>query len=150
MFVFCVCVAAILTDRQLVAPLKCLIIYSYTSVTDVCLHLCPDRSLSEHHAHYVHREDPQAGDVNQSFLECAQCEGEEQRWEKERRIERRGSGNQKWKKRRGTLIDSCLAWCLLRLFPPSTAIISRRTSPSPWQGLCHPSPLEDAIPFGRR
>lgn len=53
-------------------------------------------------------------------------------------------------KKRGTLIDSCLAWCLLRLFPPSTAIINRRTSPSPWQGLCHPSPLEDAIPFGRR
>lgn len=48
------------------------------------------------------------------------------------------------------MIDSCLAWCLLRLFPPSTAIINRRTSPSPWQGLCHPSPLEDAFPFGRR
>lgn len=61
-----------------------------------------------------------------------------------------GCSNHKWKWRRGTLIDSCLAWCLLRLFPPSTAIINRRTSPSPWQGLCHPSPLEDAIPFGRR
>lgn len=85
-----------------------------------------------------------------SFVECAHRGGEESRWRKERRAERRGSGNQKWKKRRGTLIDSCLAWCLLRLFPPSTAIISRRTSPSPWQGLCHPSPLEDAIPFGRR
>lgn len=69
---------------------------------------------------------------------------------RERHIERRGSSNQEWKKRRGTLIDSCLAWCLLRLFPPPTAIISRRTSPSPWQRLCHPSPLEDAIPFGRR
>lgn len=60
------------------------------------------------------------------------------------------SSSRKWKWRRGALIDSCLARCLLRLFPPSTAIINRRTSPLPWQGLCHPSPLEDAIPFGRR
>ncbi len=146
-FYFCVAVVA---DTQLADPLKCLIIYSYTSVIDVRLHWCPGRSLSEHHAHYVHCEDLQAGDLNQSCLECAHCEGEESRWKKERHIERRGNSNQKWKKRRGTLIDSCLAWCLLRLFPPSTAIISRRTSPSPWQGLCHPSPLEDAIPFGRR
>lgn len=78
-------------DTQLADPLKCLIIYSYTSVIDVCLHRCPDRSLSEHHAHYVHREDLQAGEiVNQSFLECAHCEGEEWRWEKERHVERRG------------------------------------------------------------
>lgn len=92
--------------------------------------------------------DLQAGDLNQSFLECAHCEGEGSRWKTY--SEEGQCSNQKWKKRRGTLIDSCLAWCLLRLFPPSTAIISRRTSPSPWQGLCHPSPLEDAIPFGRR
>lgn len=86
------------------------------------------------------------------FLEWAHCEGEEWKWKTGRRAEResRGCSNHKWKWRRGTLIDSCLAWCLLRLFPPSTAIINRRTSPSPWQGLCHPSPLEDAIPFGRR
>ncbi len=70
--------------------------------------------------------------------------------ERETHREEGQCSDQKWKARRGTLIDSCLAWCLLRLFPPSTAIISRRTSPSPWQSLCHPSPLEDAIPFGRR
>lgn len=113
-------------------------------------HQCPDQSLSEHHAHYVRCKDLQAGDLNQSFVLYAHCEGEELRWNKGRQIERRASSDQKWKKRRGTLIDSCLAWCLPRLFPPSSAIISRRTSPSPWQRLCHPSPLEDAIPFGRR
>lgn len=95
MFVLCFCVAVVLADTQLADPLKCLIIYSYTSVIDVCLPLCPDQSLSEHHAHYVHCEDLQAGDLNQSFLECARCEGEESRWKKERHIERKGSSNQK-------------------------------------------------------
>lgn len=57
MFVFYFCVAIVLTDTQLAQPLKCLIIYSYTSVIDVCLHLCLGQSLSEHHAHYVHHED---------------------------------------------------------------------------------------------
>lgn len=72
-------------------------------------------------------------------------DGGEKRW-----VESRDCSNQKWKNRRGAMIDSCLACCPLRLFPPSTAIINRRSSPSPWQRLCHPSPLEDAIPFGRR
>ena len=148
MFVSYFCVAVVLAHTQLADPLKCLIIYSLTSVIDVCLHRSPGRSLSEHHAHYVHCEDLQAGGFTQSFLECAHCEGEME--ERETHSEEGQCSNQKWKKRRGTLIDSCLAWCLLRLFPPSTAIISRRTSPSPWQRLCHPSPLEDAIPFGRR
>lgn len=150
MFVFYFSAAVVLTKMQLADPPKCLIIDSYTSVIDVGPHRRPDQSLLEHHAHYVHREVLQAGDLNQSFLECAHCEGEGLRWKKKRHIESRGCSNHKWEKRRGTLIDSCLAWCLLRLFPPSTAIINRRTSPSPWQGLCHPSPLEDAIPFGRR
>lgn len=40
------------------------IIHNYTSVSDVCVHRCPDQSLSEHHAHYVHGQDLQAGDLN--------------------------------------------------------------------------------------
>lgn len=99
---------------------------------------CLDQSVSGHRAHYVHCEDLQAGDLNQSFVQRARCGGKESRWNKVRQIERRGSSDQKWKKRRGTLIDSCLAWCLPRLFPPSSAIISRRTSPSPWQATVSP------------
>lgn len=139
-------------DAQWDVPLKGLIIYSYTSIIDVVdLHQSPGRVLSEHRAHYVPCEDLQTGSVNRSFPECAHCEEEESRWEKEGDTLGWGRvATESGKKRRGTLIDSCLAWCLLRLFPPSTAIISWRTSPSPWQGTSHPSPLEDAIPFGRR
>lgn len=83
-----------------------------------------------------------------SFAECVHTV--KLRWRTERWMESKDCSNQKWKNRRGPVIDSCLACCPLRLFPPSTAIINRRSSPSPWQRLCHPSPLEDAIPFGRR
>lgn len=108
-----------------------------------------DRSLSEHLVRCVRCVDLKAGNLVQNLLHTVKernRDGAQTEWH----VERRGRNNQKWEKRRGAVIDSCLAWCLLRLFPPPTAIISRRTSPSPWQRLCHPSPLEDAIPFGRR
>lgn len=111
----------------------------------------PEESLTEQ----VHHEDLQAVDLVQTYLSLLLTGiWGKPRWKTRERETCSKEG--RWqlksgeKKRSGAVIDSCLAHCLLRLFPPSTAIISRRTTPSPWQQLCHPSPLEDAIPFGRR
>lgn len=112
-----------------------------------------DEPVPEHWAYYVHCEDLQAADLVQNyFFSEHTVTGGKELEDREREGYRGGAAvTKKWKKeKRGTVIDSCLAPCLLRLFPPSTAIISKRTSPSAWQQLRHPSPLEDAIPFGRR
>ena len=46
---------AIWIERFATDPLKQLIIHHYTALIDVCLHPKPNQSLSESHAHHVHR-----------------------------------------------------------------------------------------------
>ncbi|KAK2920293.1 hypothetical protein Q8A73_002497 [Channa argus] len=54
--------------------------------------------MSQHHAYYVRCEDLQAGDLNQSFLECAHCEGEEPGWREERHREWSSGSDQSGKR----------------------------------------------------